>query len=320
MNAEIEDLARMLPAGEPELSPMRHRQLKNHFEREITRSRTRPRIRLLSLLTPVAAAGAVALVVGFQALGGGTDAPTEKIAYVPAPIIKVQRATTGDVAATLNRIADAAAREPAVAIRPDQYVYTESMVTSTRPEQQKTFDGPVELIALHKRRTWIPQDVAEEGLIRENGRDIPLSLAGDGLNYERLAQLPTDPAALLEWLYARQEDRDPLRAFSQIQGLMSETVIPPATRAALYRATALIPGVRLVPASVDAADREGMAVAFDADGERVEWIFDKGTLAFLGTRDYLIADSGRGKAGTLLSSSAVVTQKVTDQAGDPGSE
>ncbi|MER7209556.1 sigma factor [Streptosporangium sp. NPDC000239] len=53
----------------------------------------------------------------------------------------------------------------------------------------------------------------------------------------------------------------------------------------------------------------------DADGERTEWIFDADSLAFLGTRDYLIADSSRGRAGTLMSSSAVMSQTVTDQAG-----
>ncbi len=313
MNAEIEDLTRMLPAGDPELSPTRHRQLRNHFEREIARPRLRPRLRLTMLLAP-AAAGVLALVVGFQALNGPGEL-TEKVSYVPAPIIKVQDGTTEDVAATLNRIADAAARRPAVAIRPDQFAYTETMVTSTRPEQQRTFDGPVELIALHRRQTWIPQDVSQEGLIRENGNDIPVVQAAGSLNHEQLAGLPADPAALLEWLYARQGDRDPGRAFSQIQTLMDEAIVPPATRAALYRATALIPGVRVVPSSADATNRKGIAVAFDADGERVEWVFDRVSLAFLGTRDYLIADSGRGKAGTLLSSTAVITQKVTDGAG-----
>ncbi|MEV8634685.1 CU044_5270 family protein [Streptosporangium sp. NPDC051023] len=316
MDTEIEDLARMLPAGDPELSPMRHRQLKSHFEREIGRSRTRPRIRLISLLAP-AAAGTLGLLVAFQVLGGSSDpsTPIEKIAYVPAPIIKVQDATTDDVAATLERIADAAAREPAVAIRPDQYTYTESMVTSTRPMEQRTFDGPVELIALHKRQTWIPQDSSEQGLIRESGRDIPLTLAGDGLTYEQMAALPTDPAALLEWIYTRQGDRSPARAFSLVQGLMSEVIVPPTTRAAFYRATALIPGVHVIASSEDAMDRKGMAVAFDSDGERVEWVFDKDSLAYLGTRDYLIASSSRGKAGTLLSSSAVVSQAAADDQG-----
>lgn len=313
MNTELDELSRMLPASDPELSPMRHRQLKNHFEREITRAPARSRVRLTTLLVPTAA-GALALLVGFQALSGPGES-IQKIAYVPAPIIKVHDATTRDVAATLNRIADAAAREPAVAIRPDQYAYTESTVSSTRPMEEKTFDGPVELIALHQRQTWIPQDASEKGLIREHGQDIPLTLATGDLSYEQLAKLPTDPAALLNWLYTRQDDRDPSRAFNQIQNLMSEAFVPPATRAALYRATALIPGVRVVSDSVDAADREGVAVAFDADGERTEWIFDKDSLAYLGTRDYLITDSSRGKAGTLLSTSAVVTQKVADQAG-----
>ncbi|MFC3980370.1 sigma factor [Streptosporangium jomthongense] len=129
---------------------------------------------------------------------------------------------------------------------------------------------------------------------------------------ERIAAAVT---VLLEQLYTWQGDGDPFRAFDQIQGLMSERIVPPATRAALYRATALIPGVRLVARSADAMNRQGIAVAFDADGERTEWIFDADSLTFLGTRDYLIADSSRGRAGTLMSSSAVMSQTVTDQAG-----
>ncbi|MFD0885883.1 hypothetical protein ACFQ08_15140 [Streptosporangium algeriense] len=56
---------------------------------------------------------------------------------------------------------------------PGQYVYTESSVTSTRPERQRTFDGPVELIVLHKRQTLIPEDGSAQGIIRENGQDAP---------------------------------------------------------------------------------------------------------------------------------------------------
>ncbi|MEU1879951.1 hypothetical protein ABZ470_21785 [Streptosporangium sp. NPDC020072] len=66
-------------------------------------------------------------------------------------------------------------------------------------------------------------------------------------------------------------------AFSELFGEHAQTIYRYAARAALYRATALIPGVRLVARSADAMNRQGIAVAFDADGERTEWIFDAGS-------------------------------------------
>ncbi|MEZ0074811.1 hypothetical protein [Planotetraspora sp. GP83] len=120
-----------------------------------------------------------------------------------------------------------------------------------------------------------------------------------------------DPAAFSELFdeHAQAIYRHAVRA------LLQETAVPPATRAGLYRATALIPGVRVVSDSRDALGRKGIAVAYDLDGERTEWVFDKASLAYLGMRDYLLTDSDRGEAGTVLSAGAVVTQKVVDEAG-----
>ncbi|MCO5992581.1 CU044_5270 family protein [Actinoallomurus rhizosphaericola] len=316
MNVEYDEIARMLPEpGDPELSPLRHRQLKEHLMRETSaRPRRRRRIRLVALLAPVAAGTAALALTLPSLLGSGSR--QENVSYVPAPIIRVPAVSKAKVAPTLARIADAAARGPAADAGPHRYTYTKSMVESTRPTDQRTFGGPVEMIALHERQTWIPLDLSKEtGLSRESGQETTLHSAIDALGYRQLAALPSDPAALLDRLYTRQGDRDPGRAFDQIQTLMSEVVVPPATRAALYRATALIPGVRVVSDSQDALGRKGIAVAFDKDGERTEWVFDKTSFAYLGDRDYLIADSDRGKAGTLMSASAVQTQTVVDGKG-----
>lgn len=314
MNTEIEDIAGMLPMGDPELAPTRHRQLKTHFVDEIgRRRRAHPRLRLAAVFAPLAAAGVAAALLMPSLTGHGST--RQDVSYMPAPVIRVPDATTKGVTRILDRVADAAARRPAVAIGPHQYTYTRSVVESVRPDRQRTFDGTVELIAPHERQTWLPEDTSATGLSRENGQDMTLHLAVDALNYRGLAALPTDPAALLDRLYARQGDRDPARAFDQIQGLMEEVSVPPATRAALYRATALIPGVRLVPDSMDALGRKGFAVAFDANGERDEWVFDTTSFAYLGKRDYLLEDSSRGKAGTLMSADAVRSQTVVDHEG-----
>ncbi|WP_204055457.1 CU044_5270 family protein [Microbispora corallina] len=311
MNAEIEDLARMLPdPGGPELPPMRHRQMRDHFVREIgRRRRRRPRL----LLAPAAAA-VLALVLAFAVLRPH-DVPAREVSSTTAPVIRVPDATAQGVAETLGRIADAAARRPVTVLPPGGFAYTRSVVSSSRPDRERTFGGPLEPIALHERQAWIPGDASGKGLIRENGGETTLSPARDTPTYDQLAALPADPEATLEWLYARQGDRSPARAFDQVQGLLDETVVPPAARAALYRATALIPGVRVVRRSQDALGRDGVGVAFDANGERTEWVFDRSSLVYLGSRDYLVRDSGRGEAGTVLSASAVLAQGVTDAAG-----
>ncbi|MCO6007197.1 CU044_5270 family protein [Actinoallomurus purpureus] len=314
MNTEFKEIADMLPGiGDPELPSMRHRQLKEHFMREVTgHRRAGRRIRLAALLAPLAA-GAAALSLAIPGLVGH-GSHSEEVAYVPVKIIHVPVASKKGVARTLNQIADAAARVPAVTA--GQYAYTKSMVESTRPTEQRSFDGPVEMIALHPRQVWMPLDLLKKtGLARESGQDTTLHSAIDSLGYKQLATLPTDPATLLNRLYVRQGDRDPARAFDQIQTLMNEQIVPPATRAALYRATALIPGVRVVNASEDALGRKGIAVSFDAHGERTEWVFDKTSFAYLGDRDYLINNSSQGRAGTLMSASAVQTQKLVSDKG-----
>ncbi|MCX2922850.1 hypothetical protein [Streptomyces sp. NEAU-W12] len=90
---------------------------------------------------------------------------------------------------------------------------------------------------------------------------------------------------------------------------------PPETSAALYRAAVLIPGVDVVPEAVDAAGRHGVAVSRTHDGERTEWIFDRSTAQLLGERTVLVEDSAWGKAGTVVTSVALVDRGIVDEAG-----
>ncbi|MFJ9653983.1 hypothetical protein [Streptomyces microflavus] len=91
--------------------------------------------------------------------------------------------------------------------------------------------------------------------------------------------------------------------------------LPPDTTAALYRAAALIPGVDIVPDAVDAAGRHGVAVARTHDGERIEWIFDESTVRLLDERTVLVEDNAWGKAGTVVTSVALIDSGIVDEAG-----
>ncbi|MFI8888632.1 CU044_5270 family protein [Streptomyces sp. NPDC053813] len=111
------------------------------------------------------------------------------------------------------------------------------------------------------------------------------------------------------------KDRDQAQdTFDTIGELLRETVMPPRTAAALYKAAAKIPGVTVDSDAADAAGRHGIGVAHDhtRTGERTAWIFDSTTLEYLGERSYLIRDTSMGKKGTLIHVSAVLERAVVD--------
>ncbi|MGY3202988.1 CU044_5270 family protein [Streptomyces sp. TE5632] len=287
------------------------------------RRRRLPRPALVLPVASVALAGALAVTF----LGGG---------HGSAPTTGAVTATTGGNSAsvTLDRIAAAAMRTDATPVKDGQFVYVKSLVR----ENTGTFDGPVRLGALHQREDWTAQNpgpTTRTGWIRETGKDavmpgqvIPVESAGpvpvgiDRPTYKWLASLPTDPDTLLDLLYARTtveegESRDQA-VFETVGGLLSTTVMPPATASALYKAVEKIPGVTEIPDAVDAAGRHGIGITREdaSSATRSVWIFDKDTFAYLGSRAYL-KDKARGiTTDTLYGIDAVMERAVTDRHGE----
>jgi hypothetical protein len=89
-----------------------------------------------------------------------------------------------------------------------------------------------------------------------------------------------------------------------IKGLL-ETPVPPAVRAALYRAAALIPGVRYDGHVHDSLGRAGVGVSAGRPGSEFELIFDPATGALLGEHSPLIGDSATVAAGVVDSITAL---------------
>ncbi|MGI5170375.1 CU044_5270 family protein [Spirillospora sp. CA-253888] len=331
---ERAELARLLPEpGASGLSADRHRLLKEDLMTRIQRpvpaagvrrfgTQRRRWVLSLTAVPLTAAAVAAAAFVGLDVLTDGSSARAVPAA-VPAPIVAVTVADTRGGAALLNRISLAAAHKSERPVRADQYVYVKSKVAWTRQVAEKALGGPVMLDPLHEREVWLAQDPGKRrGLIREWGQDNPLHGTTDDLTYEKLAALPTDPAALLRLLRAQAlplagEDGRSLDAvvFDRIGELLRESVLPPKVSAALYRAAAGIPGVAMVRDVQDAAGRRGLAVARVEDGERTEWIFDAVTLDYLGERSYLVRDTVAGKKGMLTATTAVLGRGVVDRTG-----
>ncbi|AVV42415.1 CU044_5270 family protein [Streptomyces sp. ID05-04B] len=352
---ELTELARLLPTVPVErgLPPERHSHHKDLLMQLIDRdasaaapSRTGRFSRPRHFSRPVLLAACVAVAVAATLTVGLADGPQEKghghsAAGTPGTGDHGGRGTGGragrGAVVTLDRIAAVALRTNVVPVRDGQYVYVRTRVA----ENEADWGQPVRPGSLHDRETWFSQDrkpLTEYGMTRENGDDYPIRIlvpdgsAGEAAGIDRptyawLASLPADPAALLRRIYAETPVEDgenhDQAVFDRIGELVREQVMPSATAAAIYRATARIPGVTEVDDAVDAAGRHGVAIAREDTrmGLRTEWIFDPGTLEYLGERTVLSRDSAMGAAGTVFDTRAVLERAVVDRKGqEPGSD
>ncbi|WP_405448960.1 CU044_5270 family protein [Streptomyces erythrochromogenes] len=316
----VETIRRLPGLSDADLPFHGHLRIKEHLMRETARSarpaRTRARRPMALFLTAGAATCAVALAVTFGMNGSGEQPPPAR----PEPAA-VQ---------LLDRVALAAQEAPAPAVRDGQFLYTKTTGHST--SLSETGNGGMEAGKTDESaERWVSVGGAAGTLTRTARGTTTDPAAGkdkasiNGPTYRFLETLPTDPDRLLETIYADARlnhgadsgsttgpDQE---AFVAIGDLLRTVEAPPGVSAALYRAAARIPGVVLVPEATDAAGRTGVAVARVHEGERTEWIFDKGSLRLLGERTVLLKDSAWGKAGTPVTSVAIVGRGVADRAG-----
>ncbi len=248
-----------------------------------------PRLRAMAIVA-AAVATAVALL-GVFGWGGSPAGPS------PA------------AAAVLNRLARLIAAQP-LTPQPGQYLYVESR------SDYPSFSGSCETLAVDHRQIWIGTDGS--GLIRESRGPERFSSAADRaacLQADPKMQLrsgatsndwfapqclalgPTndwnslssDPQVLLQQM--RQIDGGPATPgedFVHIGDFLRETDAPPAVRATLYRAAALIPGIQLLGTVRDHDGRSGLGIAYPSQGPYAssgsssELIFDPQTGELLG--------------------------------------
>ncbi|MFD7340134.1 CU044_5270 family protein [Streptomyces violascens] len=312
-----QELAQLLPApAEQDLPPGRHRHHKELLLRTIDNDRSRARRRLvrLPLVLPLAAAATATVVLVTVLPATHKDGSSVRI-EAAAP------GTAHGAAVLLDRLAGVALTATTGPVRDNQYIYVRSKATTT------VHIKPVQVGGLKEREDWRPQDprpTGDTGVYREDGRFVPIhsepTPAGiDRPTYGWLASLPTDPDALYQRI---RRETSPINGqdfdqtvFDSFGNLLGMTVMPPKTEAALYKAAAKIPGVVEMPDGADADGRHGLAIAREDRqlGERTEWIFDKGTLTFLGRRTYRTTTSEWGKAGTLVWANAILERAVVDR-------
>lgn len=234
----------------------------------------------------------------------------------------------------LARVASAAERERGFSPRDGEFTYVRSksaVMADSSDETVCTFIEP-----LRQRQIWRSVDGTRDGLLRTEqfpgerirlGPDVP---GPTSVAFRHLQRLPRDPAALLHTLYAAELSGRPgdQQVFHAVGGMLAESVLPPATEAALYRAVARIPGVVVINDAVDAVGRRGIAVARvdETTGEREEWLFDHESLDLLGVRAVLVdpekapnearENCDAPQAGAVTRTTAVVARGIVARAGD----
>jgi len=329
----IAELAQLLPApAERDLPAGRQETLKEHLMTELRqadlseahRERAARRRRLAALTATAAAAAVAAAVLTVTALSG----------YHRPPTVGHYQAGHPTAAQLLDKIAAAAARQPLLNVRDDQYMYIASedrwsSTSVTIGGSQRTVVEP-----LHKREIWLSvSNICKPGLLIDPSPGRPEKLTGasgrcpnrGSFNYPTyrfLQSLPTSPRTLLNMIYAATKgagQSPDQEAFTTVGDMLREAVAPPDISAALYRAAALIPGVRVIPHATDILGRPGIGVQFartviqspapgvpyrekfDPNGST--WIFNPHTLGWMGESD----GSWHGKVlGSVVLKSAIV--------------
>lgn len=137
-------------------------------------------------------------------------------------------------------------------------------------------------------------------------------------DYPYLKILPTDADEMLQVIRHRTGETAPtdLQSWRALSGLLAESYLPLAQRAAVFRAAKQISGVTLVGTAKDAADRAGVAVSRvdEEEGSRIELIFDPVTYQYRGQRSYVVnAAKAKAPVGSQISASAELSVSIIDR-------
>lgn len=250
-------------------------------------------------------AGAAAVAIGLGATAYTVGGRTPRPAGPPPATLR-----NAAVVQELNRAASVVEKGRDVRPLPHQWLYVKTVFRDTRPGRKASrqppmetwtrFDGrrvaTMENVLKPPRLTFMTIDPSKEGDDRTPAQE-----------YADLRAMPADPDALLAQIQHKvdtvdrprevklgapwtEEDRDDW-TFRHLMGILDTQVpVPPRLQAAVYRATAKIPGVRTEQNVVDAMGRRGLAVGRESVrvGLLDQIILDPHTYRYLGTRTVVV--------------------------------
>ncbi|MGK5739574.1 CU044_5270 family protein [Micromonospora sp. URMC 103] len=270
-------------------------------------------------------AGAFGLAVVLTA--GGLAVQTMGVGDRPPP--------TASASEIFRLAADAAREQPELVARPEQYVFTEFLATTrerpdsgpyrtSRAQVWRSAGGLAHVQARYRPenepdgwgalRVLRPNDAADPR--RELDELPPPAYHGD---------LPTDPDELLRYLREHPVDLhlpegadekavygDERMPYATARSML-DGYVPPRALAALFELLAREPGAVVIPGDVvDAAGRRGVAIRMPGViGGNNDFVFDRDTHVYLGTRDSVVRD---GKE-SLFSATALLRVAIVDRPG-----
>ncbi|MFI7431485.1 CU044_5270 family protein [Micromonospora sp. NPDC049836] len=281
------DLAGLLPApAERDLPSDRHRLIQEFVMTQIHSAqspaeraprRVSRRLILASALTAAAAATAAVVTVG---AGGPGDAGVRSTPAQADPAgrqILLAAATTAE-------------RTPAAS---GAYWYLRTESTDWRSESWTRRDG----------RTWV-RGAKTGGDVKELPLPMSFRLGGPEVTFDQLQKLPTEPAALKEWIADSVRDSDVRTSagkpgavmreqmvFDGLLSLVAQLPAPPTVRAAAFRAIAAYPEVESTGATED-----GHGLLIRLGGEPARLVVDPATARIRQTNFFVTADGARVSA------------------------
>ena len=208
-------------------------------------------------------------------------------------------------AAVLEAAAAAAEDQPFVAPRDDQWIYMQDKFSEAVPrfrqEKWRRADGGGFAFYDEEGRLQV------ERLDLRRGRSEPVPL-GPLAGYTQLTALPTDPDALLKWAYDQTPDiegagsTEHSEVYGIFEGMISDNVLPPDLKAAIFRALKQVPGV-----TVDTVEVNGHRVF--ALGQTDDWLHQE-LLLDAKTYDYV------GQSGTVTRDMTISPEKAGNATGE----
>jgi hypothetical protein len=237
---------------------------------------------------------AVAALIGAAAAGVCVIVALALIPGSPARSPAPPKRPDAAAAAVLGNAALTAARQPApAAVGPGQYVYVEAIVGERisagkgAPEGNTTLGICVQTVQVWAAPDGSGREVTSAPTNPSCGTGTPSQTFGkgqeiDGIVYPRAADLPTDPAALEQFIVQHFEGGpEEVGATFEFAGTFLQSGAPPKVRAALYRMIQRLPGIELLGPMTDKLGRPGIGVGFTEYGVRDVLIFDPATSAVL---------------------------------------
>jgi hypothetical protein len=303
-------------------------------------------------LGAVAAAIAAAAIAGPAALSTGPAPPPAHSEAIAAP---------PDAAKILRLAAERTTAAPAPTARPDQFVYVESIDVRIRLRLggEPPHVASVETLGPGHMHTWRSADGTRDGLEQPDAsqpaapgfHDGPIPGCRNGRQAgaadrpdvsqactpepAHRADLPTDPDAMLAYLYRPASDDGhgdyrrfagptsaDQRAFVRVGEVIRASLTAPAVQSAAFEAAARIPGVTVVDNAVDVSGRPGVAVARTDNGVRAELVFDAASYRYLGSNEMVVGQRFASdrfipglKPGDVIKREAVLRVAVVDRPG-----